>query len=130
MFKVNIDEIPEEGINRVYMRGVSIRYLILEEFGAPNFEMRYFELSKGAKTSIDEHPYEHEIFVLRGRGILLLNDKPVPLRVNDAVLIEPNEKHRLIQDGDEPFGFLCIVPNGVSQSKKKVDLSYGLSGAN
>ena len=129
MFKVNIDEIPEEGINRVYMRGVSIRYLILEEFGAPNFEMRYFELSKGAKTSIDEHPYEHEIFVLRGRGILLLNDKPVPLRVNDAVLIEPNEKHRLIQDGDEPFGFLCIVPNGVSQSKKKVDLSYGLSGA-
>jgi len=129
MFKVNIDEIPEEGINRVYMRGVSIRYLILEEFGAPNFEMRYFELSKGAKTSIDEHPYEHEIFVLRGRGILLLNDKPVPLRVNDAVLIEPNEKHRLVQEGDEPFGFLCIVPNGVSQSKKKVDLSYGLSGA-
>ncbi len=130
MFKVNIDEIPEEGVNRVYMRGVSIRYLILEEFGAPNFEMRYFELSKGAKTSIDEHPYEHEIFVLRGRGILLLNDKPVPLRVNDAVLIEPNEKHRLVQEGDEPFGFLCIVPNGVSQSKKKVDLSYGLSGAN
>jgi len=129
MFKVNIDEIPEEGVNRVYMRGVSIRYLILEEFGAPNFEMRYFELSKGAKTSIDEHPYEHEIFVLRGRGILLLNDKPVPLRVNDAVLIEPNEKHRLVQEGDEPFGFLCIVPNGVSQSKKKVDLSYGLSGA-
>lgn len=126
MFKINIDEIPGEGINRVYMRGVSIRYLILEEFGAPNFEMRYFELSKGGKTTIDEHPYEHEIFVIRGRGVLLLNDKPVPLRVNDAILIEPNEKHRLIQEGDEPFGFLCIVPCGVSRSKKKVDLSYGL----
>jgi len=124
MYKINIDEIPERGINRVYMRGVSIRYLIVEEFGAPNFEMRYFELSKGGKTSLDQHPYEHEIFVLRGKGTLLINDEPVPLKVNDAVLIQPNETHRLIQEGDEPFGFLCIVPNGVSQSKKKVDLNY------
>ena len=125
MHKINIDEIPDKGINRVYMSGVSIRYLVLEEFGAPNFELRYFEVQKGGKTSIDEHPYEHEVFVLKGRGKLLLNEKEYPLRPNDAILIEPNEKHRLVQEGDEPFGFLCVVPNGVSSSKKKVDLSYG-----
>jgi len=124
MYKINIDEIPEKGINRVYMSEVSIRYLIVEEFGAPNFEMRYFELSKGSKTSLDQHPYEHEIFVLRGRGTLLINEEHVPLRVNDAVLIQPEETHCLIQEGDEPFGFICIVPRGVSKSKKKVDLNY------
>ena len=48
-----------------------------------------------------------------------------PLRPNDAILIEPNEKHRLVQEGEEALGFLCIVPNGVSSSKKKVDLRYG-----
>jgi quercetin dioxygenase-like cupin family protein len=125
MHKVNIDEIPDKGVNRVYMAGVSIRYLVVEEFGAPNFELRYFEVQKGGKTSVDEHPYEHEVFVLKGRGKLLLNDKEYPLRPNDAILIEPNEKHRLVQEGEEALGFLCIVPNGVSSSKKKVDLSYG-----
>lgn len=124
MHKINIDEIPAGGINRVYMRGVSIRYLVVEEFGAPNFEMRYFELQKGGKTSLDEHPHEHEVFILQGRGKMLIEDREYPLRQNDAILVEPNEKHRFTQDGDEPFGFICVVPNGVSQSKKKVDLNY------
>ncbi|MCK4804738.1 MAG: cupin domain-containing protein [Spirochaetes bacterium] len=124
MHKINIDEIPSSGINRIYMKGVSIRYLVVEEFGAPNFEMRYFELQKGGKTSLDEHPHEHEVFILKGKGKMLIGDKEYSLRPNDAVLVEPNEKHRFFQEGDEPFGFICVVPNGVSQSKKKVDLGY------
>lgn len=124
MHKINIDEIPERSINKNYMEGVSIRYLIVEEFGAPNFEMRYFELQKGAKTSFDKHAYEHEVFVLRGKGKLVVNGKDYYLRLNDAVLIEPWEEHQLFQDGDEPFGFLCIVPNGVSKSKYQIPLDY------
>ncbi|MBA7709745.1 hypothetical protein ES703_118668 [subsurface metagenome] len=124
MHKINIDEIPADGINRVYMRGVSVRYLIVEEFGAPNFEMRYFELQKGGQSSLDEHPHEHEVFVLKGKGRMLIGNKEYPLRPNDAVLVEPNERHRFFQEGEEPFCFLCIVPNGVSQSKKKVKLNY------
>ncbi len=126
MYKTNISEIPEEGINRSYKPGVSIRYLILEEFGAPNFEMRYFELEKGMVTSVDLHEFEHEIFILRGQGKLFLEGKEYGLRPQDAVLIEGNEQHQLRQDGDEPFGFLCIVPNGVSTSKGVVKLSYGV----
>jgi quercetin dioxygenase-like cupin family protein len=125
MYKTNINEIPEEGINRSYKSGVSIRYLILEEFGAPNFEMRYFELEKGMVTSLDLHEFEHEIFILKGKGKLFLEGKEYDLRPHDAVLIEGNEQHQLRQEGDEPFGFLCIVPNGVSSSKGAVNLSYG-----
>ena len=128
MHRINIDEIPERSINKNYMEGVSIRYLIVEEFGAPNFEMRYFELQKGAKTSFDKHAYEHEVFVLRGKGRLVVNGKDYYLRLNDAVLIEPWEEHQLFQDGDEPFGFLCIVPNGVSKSKFEVPLNYKNTG--
>jgi len=124
MHKINIDEIPQDGINRVYMQGVSIRYLVVEEFGAPNFELRYFELQKGARTSLDQHPYEHEVFVLKGKGKMLIGEEEHELRSGDAVLIEPNEVHRLFQSGQEPLGFLCVVPNGVSQSKKKVNLNY------
>jgi len=124
MHKINIDEIPEESINRQYMENVSIRYLVVEEFGAPNFEMRYFELQQGAKTSFDTHAYEHEVFVLRGKGRLIVNGKEYVLRPNDALLIEPWEEHQLFQEGNEPFGFLCIVPNGVSKSKLQVPLDY------
>ena len=125
MHKININEIPEQGINTSYKPGVSIRYLILEEFGAPNFEMRYFELEKGMVTSLDLHDFEHEIFILKGQGKLFLEGEEYDLRPHDAVLIEGNEQHQLRQEGDGPFGFLCIVPNGVSTSKGVVDLGYG-----
>ena len=126
MYKVNIDEIPEEGINRAYKPGVAIRFLILEEFGAPNFEMRYFELEKDCVTSLDLHDFEHEVFVLKGRGRVLIEGEEYDLRPNDAILIEGNEQHQLKQEGDETFGFLCIVPNGVSTSKGVVDVHYGV----
>jgi quercetin dioxygenase-like cupin family protein len=124
MHKINIDEIPSESINRLYMKAVSIRYLIVQEFGAPNFEMRYFELNRGGKTSLDRHDYEHEVFIVRGTGRLVLNGREFSLKQNDAVLVEPNEEHQFFHEGEEPFGMLCIVPNGVSQSKKKVPLNY------
>lgn len=126
MYKVNIHEIPEHGINRGYRDGVSIRYLVLEEFGAPHFEMRYFELEPGASSSQDHHESEHEVFVVRGRAVLHLKDRDVELKAHDAVLIESWEHHQFEQVGDEPFGFLCIVPNGVSRSKNDVSLDYGV----
>lgn len=128
MYKINIADIPEKGINRSYRENVSIRYLILEEFGAPHVEMRYFELGQGSSSSLDQHPYEHEVFVLRGEGVLLLGEKEYTLKPHDAVLIESNEVHQLRQSGDEPLGFLCIVPNGVSRSKYQVDLDYPHEG--
>ena len=124
MHKINIDEIKEKSINRGYRKGVSIRYLVVEEFGAPNFEMRYFELEKGVATSLDVHPSEHEVFVVRGQGTLILKGKEYPLRPNDALLIEPNEQHQFRHRGDGPFGFICMVPNGISKSKNEVDLNY------
>jgi quercetin dioxygenase-like cupin family protein len=128
LYKINLHDIPEKGIHRGYRPGVSIRYLVLEEFGAPNFEMRYFELEPGASTSVDLHPYEHEVFVVRGRGVLVLEGEELALRPHDAILIEPDERHQLRQQGEEPLGFLCVVPNGVSRSKLEVELDYPHEG--
>jgi hypothetical protein len=78
LYKINLSQIPEKGINRRYRPGVSIRYLILEEFGAPGFEMRYFELEPGASSSEDVHACRQEVFVVRGRGTLLLEGRRFP----------------------------------------------------
>ena len=86
----------------------------------------YFELEKGMVTSLDLHGFEHEIFILKGKGKLFLEGEEYDLRPHDAVLIEGNEQHQLKQEGDETLGFLCIVPNGVSTSKGVVDVHYGV----
>jgi len=39
-----------------------------KEIGVPNFEMRYFEVTRESKPSEDRHLWEHEIFVVRGEG--------------------------------------------------------------
>jgi quercetin dioxygenase-like cupin family protein len=77
---------------------------------------------------VDVHPYEHEVFVVRGGGVLALEGRELAVRPHDAILIEPNERHQLRQEGEEPLGFLCVVPNGVSRSKREVDLSYPHEG--
>jgi quercetin dioxygenase-like cupin family protein len=124
MYKININDVPERGIRRSYKKGVAIRYLLVEEFGTPHFEMRYFELEKGASSSEDLHDYEHEVFIVRGEGTLLLNDREYTLTPGDAIFIAANEKHQLLQKGSEALGFICVVPNGVSRGKNEIDLSY------
>ena len=49
-------------------KGVKIRWLIGEQDGAPNFAMRHFEVAPGGHTPHHSHDWEHEVFVLSGRG--------------------------------------------------------------
>jgi len=47
---------------------VKVRWLITEETGAPNFAMREFTVGPGGSTPRHVHPWEHEVFVLAGKG--------------------------------------------------------------
>jgi len=97
--------------------GNSMRALLTEEIGVPNFELRYFEVPAEGATGYGKHPYEHEVFVVRGEGLLKgrhLNRQPVErsLRPGDAVFIAPNEEHQFCNPSQEPLGFVCVVPKG------------------
>jgi quercetin dioxygenase-like cupin family protein len=48
--------------------GNNIYWLITQENGAPNFELRYIEIPVGGKSSASSHAHEHEVFVIRGEG--------------------------------------------------------------
>ncbi|HEY5765719.1 MAG TPA: cupin domain-containing protein, partial [Candidatus Deferrimicrobiaceae bacterium] len=50
-------------------RGVTIRVLMGENVGAPTFTMRHFEVAPGGSTPYHSHPWEHEVYVLSGKGI-------------------------------------------------------------
>ena len=94
--------------------GCTVRWLVGESEGAPNFAMREFTVAPGGHTPRHFHPYEHEIFVLQGTGEVLEGDQPHPLRAGDVVLVKPDEVHQFRNHGNEPLKFLCLIPNSAT----------------
>ncbi len=91
--------------------GVTVRWLIGAEEGAPNFHMRLFELQPYAETPWHQHPWEHEIFVLDGEGIVRSEKGEHNLQEGTAVFVPPNEWHQFRNTHPEkPLRFLCLIP--------------------
>ncbi|HMP80812.1 MAG TPA: cupin domain-containing protein [Pirellulaceae bacterium] len=88
-----------------------VRYLIGPRDAAPNFAMRQFEVEPGGFTPRHSHPYEHEVFVLAGRGEVFEGDLAHPIAAGDIVYVAPNEIHQFRNLGEESLKFLCLVPN-------------------
>jgi quercetin dioxygenase-like cupin family protein len=84
--------------------------LIGTDEDSPNFHMRYFAVQPGGHTSLDQHSHEHGVYVLHGRARLRLGDDEHELNAGDVVYIPGNEVHQFFASGQEPFGFLCVVP--------------------
>ena len=100
--------------------GKSIKWLLTKENGAPNFEMRYFEVTKESKPSEDKHPWEHEVFVVRGKGIIRSGGLEKKVGFGDAIFIPANELHQFSNFEEEPFGFICIIPKGYEDKMKDI----------
>jgi quercetin dioxygenase-like cupin family protein len=84
--------------------------MIGNEEGSPNIHMRYFAVQPGGYTSLDQHAHDHGVYVLHGRACLRLGDEEHTIHAGDVVYISGNEIHQFFTLGEEPFGFLCIVP--------------------
>ena len=110
--KVNhYEQVDQVGVTMEGSTGCQVRWLVDESQGAPNFSMRQFEVSPGGYTPRHSHPYEHEVFVLSGQGVVLEGDVEHPLEAGDFVFVTPNEVHQFRNTGQAPLKFLCLVPN-------------------
>ena len=90
--------------------GVSIRWVISEKTGAPNFAMRVFELEPRGHTPFHAHPWEHEVFILEGAGAVRGSEGERQFRPGDAVYLAPGEVHQFAA-GEQPVRFICCVPH-------------------
>ena len=54
---------------------------------------------------------EHEQYVLRGRAEVRIGEETMEVKKDDAVFIPGGVPHSYRTLGDEPFEFLCVVPN-------------------
>ncbi len=90
--------------------GVVKREVITADDGAPHFCMRVFEVEPGSSTPSHSHQWEHEVFVLSGRGVVVSGDKETPIAKDSVVFVPPNEHHCFVNNGDEILRFICVIP--------------------
>ena len=89
----------------------TIRWLIAGKDGAMNFAMRVIEIKhKAEKIPLHKHDYEHETFVIAGKGKVFTRDIEQNVGVGDFAFIAPGEEHGFENLGDEPFRFICVIP--------------------
>ena len=90
--------------------GVSVWWLLTREMGVPNFEMRYLELEKGQCTTLGKHPWEHEVFVVKGWGVLRGKGQELELVEGDAAFVPAGEEHQFVNPWEDTLGLVCVVP--------------------
>jgi quercetin dioxygenase-like cupin family protein len=78
---------------------------------APNFAMRKFTMEPGGGMPKHTNTVEHEQYVLRGRARIGLGNEVVEVKEGDVLYIPAGLPHWYEAQGDEPFEFLCVVPN-------------------
>jgi len=77
----------------------------------PNFAMRRFTMQPGGGMPAHTNAVEHEQYVLRGRARVGIGDRVFEVKQDDVVYIPAGVPHWYRAEGEEPFVFLCVVPN-------------------
>jgi len=126
---MRLKKLTDVPANEVTMEGASrcrVRQLIGDADHAPTFAMREFEVEPGGHTPKHFHDYEHEVYVLAGKGTILDGDQERPLAAGDVVLISPNDVHQFRNTGSDSMRFLCLIPNSATGKNVSVVPECGL----
>jgi quercetin dioxygenase-like cupin family protein len=106
--------------------GCKVRWLIGEGDKAPTFAMREFEVEPGGHTPKHFHDYEHEVYVIEGKGTIVDGDQESPLAAGDVIFVAPNDVHQFRNTGQGPMRFLCLIPNSATGKNVSVVPECGL----
>lgn len=87
------------------------RQVLIGPDEAPNFALRRFIMQPGGGMPRHTNQVEHEQYVLRGRARIGIGDEVIEVAGGDTVFIPAGVPHWYEASGEEPFEFLCVVPN-------------------
>ena len=100
--------IPAEAVSAG--TGTTRQVLIGSDLG-PNFALRKFIMEPGGGMPLHTNTVEHEQYVLQGRARVIIGDEVLEVKRDDVVFIPGGVPHSYQALGEEPFEFLCVVPN-------------------
>lgn len=93
------------------------RQVLISSEEAPNFAMRKFILQPGGSVPNHTNTVEHEQYVLNGQAEIGIDNEIFHVKKDNVVFIPAGVPHWYKVLGDEPFEFLCLIPNKKDEIK-------------
>lgn len=109
MKKLNYQDLTPYDLMIPGARQAQIKVLISQE-DAPTFIMMMLEIAPGGNTPDHHHEWEEEIFIVSGKGKIKTGGEERDIAYGDALLLDPDEGHQLINTGEEILRFICVIP--------------------
>jgi len=114
IFLVNAADVSSEKLGKGAEK-TEVQYLIDDRHGSKRFALRLYTVRKGGHTPLDQHQYEHHVYVLKGVGLLHQSQDtgstPKTIEAGDALFIPSNAIHQFSNVQNEPLVFLCVKGN-------------------
>ena len=104
----HIEDIPEE---EVKAGTNTYRQVLIGPEEGPNFIMRRFTIYPGGEIPAHTNLVEHEQYVLWGNAEVCIGEEVLKVKKDDVLFMPAGIPHWYRTEGDEPFVFLCVVPN-------------------
>jgi len=99
-----------EKVEAKHVEGAEISWPIRAPGDAPNFSMRVVRVAPGGRIGLHEHPYEHEVYVIRGELTLDGPQGSIPASAGDVCYVEPAVTHGFTNTGSGALEFICVIP--------------------
>ena len=71
-------------------------------------------VQSGKGTDYHSHPDAEQVYcILKGNGVMFIDDERRPVREGDIVYLPPNCKHQMLNESDDwvEHYIMCTVPN-------------------
>jgi len=107
---INYKQVKREKVEDPNSKNAFIRWVISDKDNAPNFAMRVFEIEPKGFTPYHKHNWEHEVFILEGKGVLVHEGKEYPFSSGDVIFIPGGENHQFKNNSSETLSFICLIP--------------------
>ena len=89
----------------------TVRQVLIGPDEGPHFALRRFIMQPGGGMPAHTNTVEHEQYVLRGRARIGIGEEVMEVKADDVVYIPAGTPHWYETVGEEPFEFICVVPN-------------------
>jgi len=103
-------DVPAQQVPESMARGTTIRWLITREDGSVNFAMRYFTVDPNGEIYSHSHPWEHGIFIVKGKGEIEIDKQKFEVSEGTFVFVPPDASHSY-RASEEGLEFICVIPD-------------------
>ncbi|MGC9183699.1 cupin domain-containing protein [Caldisphaera sp.] len=114
-YEIKEEKLPEDQAQKSF-----IRWLLADD--NYNFFMRLFRIEAGGHINSHFHPWEHEIFILEGKGRIKIGTKIYNVEEGNFIYIPPNADHEYWAESE--LKFLCIIPSKPTAEELDKPLPY------